>query len=96
LYYEYCSCVELLILILVEMLKIFTFFNKTCGYGYGDDLLPTGGYGVGYGYWFALLDMNLGRQNPWVLYPLTSLLVCFKNMNQALGIKSRTLKRDYD
>jgi hypothetical protein len=44
------------------------------GYGYGDDLLPMGGYGAGYMYWFALLGTSLVRQNPWVLYPLTSLL----------------------
>jgi hypothetical protein len=42
-------------------------------YGYGDDLLPVGGYGAGYGYWFTLLGTGLGRQNPWVLYPLSSL-----------------------
>jgi hypothetical protein len=53
--------VELLIIILVKVLKTFTLFNKTCGYeklvgeyeyGYGDDLLPVGEYGAGYGYWF--------------------------------------------
>jgi hypothetical protein len=43
------------------------------GYVYGDDLLRVGGYGAGYGYWFALLGTGLGRQNPCVLYPLTSL-----------------------
>jgi hypothetical protein len=43
-------------------------------YGYGDDLLPVGGYGAGYVYWFVLLGTDLGRQNPWVLYPLTSLV----------------------
>jgi hypothetical protein len=44
------------------------------GYGYGDDLLPVGRYGAGYGYWFALLGTGLGRHNPWTLYPLTSLV----------------------
>jgi hypothetical protein len=78
--------VELLIVILVEMLKLFTLFNKTCGYGepvgtrlptrvwVWDDLLLVCGYGAGYGYWFALLGTGLGKQNPWVLYPLTSLV----------------------
>jgi hypothetical protein len=41
-------------------------------YEYVNDLLPVGGYGAEYEYWFALLDMGLGRQNPWVLYPLPS------------------------
>jgi hypothetical protein len=62
LYYEYCSCVELLIVILVKMLKIFTLLNKKCGYGeptgthlptrvwVWDDFLPVGGYGARYGY----------------------------------------------
>jgi hypothetical protein len=62
LYYEYYSYVELLIIILVEMLKIFTFFNTICGYEnpqvpvypyryeYGNDLLPVGRYGAGYGH----------------------------------------------
>jgi hypothetical protein len=77
--------VELIIVILVEMLKIFAFLTKHVGmgnsrvpvyphgYGYGDDLLPVGGYDARYGYWFTLLGTSLGRQNPWVLYPLTSL-----------------------
>jgi hypothetical protein len=52
------------------------------GYGYGDDLLPMGGYEGGYGYWFALLGTGLGRQNPWVLYPLTS-LSAFKTLSSS-------------
>jgi hypothetical protein len=52
------------------------------GYGYGDDLLPMGGYEDGYGYWFALLGTGLGRQNPWVLYPLTS-LSAFKTLSSS-------------
>jgi hypothetical protein len=54
--------VKLFIVILIEMLKIFMFFNKTVGignsrvpvyphgYGYGDDLLPVDGYEVRYEY----------------------------------------------
>jgi hypothetical protein len=60
LYYGYYSCVKLLIIILIEMLKIFTLFNKTCGYSFTHTGMGTVGKG-------------LDRQNLWVLYPLTSL-----------------------
>jgi hypothetical protein len=87
LYYKYYYCVNSLILIYVECWKILTLFAKIYGYGepvgtrlpmwvwVWDNLLPTGGYGDGYGYWLAVMGTSLGRQNLWVLYPLTSLVL---------------------